>query len=131
LGLVGVLLALIAIVTGVVTMLMVFALDAGRFVLFVRSLGSRRDGIEDVAQQQRPASPEQSELPARRNIRFVMLIAFVSAVINVTVLTFLFSPLGQNPIAILVVAVTGGVTTIFVLRVLTARGGREWLKVHW
>ena len=127
LQLVGVLLALIAIVTGLVTMLMVFALDAGRFILFMRSLGSGRDGIKDVAAEERIDSRERSELPARRNMRLVVLIAFLSAVVNVAILTFLFSPLGHNPIAILVVALTGGVATIFALRALTANGGREWI----
>jgi hypothetical protein len=129
LGVAGALLVLVAVVTGLVNLLMFYALGAGQFFLFLRSLGSGRDGIKGVARGERPASSwEQSELPARRAFRLVVVIAFASAVINVAILTFLFSPLARNPIAIVAVALTGGVATVFTLSLLAGQRGRDWLR---
>lgn len=105
-GIAGAILVLFAVLTGLAALLTAFVLDVPAIL---RSLNRQ---VADGDRRNEPVCDDASGLQSSNQLpaRVTIVTVFVVAVIlffNIAILAFLFSPLSKNPIALLIVALTG------------------------
>jgi len=128
----GAVLVLVAVTTGLVALLIDFALGITQIFPSLRKLG-RDYAPEDAGKAEGGVLREQDQAPIESSSGFFAFVVGTIVFVNVAIMTFMFSPLGRNPFAVAVVALVGGLVAVlvgmlprtraFVRRFMTQRRG--------